>query len=426
MEIAILVSAVLAVVLNIVIILLIVLRHDPEQMIGQSEKRITDDIENLQQGQSREISDLKAAVVETKGQISEKVTERMQGIREEMAGQLLAINERLEKNVRDNYEGQEKINSRLSESLLRLQTMTEEKLNGIQKDVNEKLDASLNKRLEESFDKVTTQLGQLYKSLGELGEMSDGIASLNKTLTNVKTRGTWGEMQLGSILAETMTPAQYESNVKVKKNSDDLVEFAIRIPSREREDEVVYLPVDSKFPLDIYGQVADAAVSGDPARYDKARKELERRIKDEAKTIRDKYIAPPVTTDFALMFLPTESLYAEVLRIDGLAEFCQNKYRVILSGPTTITALLNSLRVGFANIAINKKTSEVQHLLEAVKAQYGKLDEIIDKTKKQLETAVKSTDELKNRTSMIRRKMSKVVEIDVAESDALLMGDADE
>ena len=331
------------------------------------------------------------------------------------------INEKLVETVKENSEGQKKISDNLSESLLKIQTLTEEKLNGIQKDVNDKLDASLNKRLDESFEKVTNQLTQLYKSLGELGEMSDGISNLNKTLSNVKTRGTWGEIQLGNILEETMTEAQYAKNIKLKKNSDDIVEFAIKIPAREEGDEIIYLPIDSKFPLDIYGNLVDAADSGVKENYDKYVKELEVRIKTEAKSIRDKYVIPPVTTDFAIMFLPTESLYAEVLRINGLAEFCQNKYRVIIASPSTITALLNSLRVGFANVALNKKTAEVRKILEAVKAQYGKLDELIDTTKKKLEAAVTSTDNLKERTRKIQKSMSKIGEIDQKEADNILM-----
>jgi len=346
---------------------------------------------------------------------------RMDSFKASVGDSLKDINSKLLETVKENAEGQKQIKESLSESLLRIQTLTEEKLDRIQKDVNDKLDASLNKRLDESFEKVTNQLTQLYKSLGELGEMSDGISNLNKTLSNVKTRGTWGEIQLGNILEETMTEAQYVKNIKLKKNSDDIVEYAIKIPAREEGDEFVYLPIDSKFPLDIYGNLVDAADSGSKESYDMYVKELENRIKFEAKSIRDKYVVPPMTTDFAIMFLPTESMYAEVLRINGLAEFCQNKFRIIIASPSTITALLNSLRVGFANVALNKKTAEVRKILEAVKSQYGKLDELIDATKKKLDAAVVSTENLKDRTRKIQKSMSKIGEIDPQEADSILM-----
>ncbi len=419
--------ALLAVV--IVLLIIVLVRQSAaggyKKTISESEERILSSIDDLSDNQIARFSDMKIAVNESGHGITDKINEqfsdmirkdaearqtsndrmsegiakmqesmevKMGGLKDDLSSGLKDINEKLVETVKENAESQQKISDNLSESLSKIQNMTEEKLLGIQKEVNDKLDASLNKRLDESFEKVTNQLTQLYKSLGELGEMSDGIANLNKTLSNVKTRGTWGEIQLGSILEQTMTDSQYTKNVKVKKNSEDLVEFAIKIPSRDDEEKPVLLPIDSKFPLDIYGNLVDAADDGNKEAYEKYSKELENRIKSEAKTIRDKYVNPPVTTDFAIMFLPTESLYAEVLRINGLAEFCQNKYRIIIASPSTITALLNSLRVGFANIALNKKTAEVRKILEAVKAQYGIFDELIETTKKKLQAAVTSTD----------------------------------
>ncbi len=453
--------ALLAVV--IVLLIIVLVRQSAaggyKKTISESEERILSSIDDLSDNQIARFSDMKIAVNENGHGITDKINEqfsdmirkdaearqtsndrmsdgiakmqqsmevKMGGLKDDLSSGLKDINEKLVETVKENAESQQKISDNLSESLSKIQNMTEEKLLGIQKEVNDKLDASLNKRLDESFEKVTNQLTQLYKSLGELGEMSDGIANLNKTLSNVKTRGTWGEIQLGSILEQTMTDSQYTKNVKVKKNSEDLVEFAIKIPSRDDEEKPVLLPIDSKFPLDIYGNLVDAADDGNKEAYEKYSKELENRIKNEAKTIRDKYVNPPVTTDFAVMFLPTESLYAEVLRINGLAEFCQNKYRIIIASPSTITALLNSLRVGFANIALNKKTAEVRKILEAVKAQYGIFDELIETTKKKLQAAVTSTDELKDRTVKIRNKMSKIGEIDQKESDAILLIEEDQ
>ena len=416
----ILISIGIIVLLNVIIIILLGPVRNTKDQVFDSEKRVTNDIEMLQQAQNGAFSDIKGTVIETQGNISEKITDRFDNIRGELRDNLEIVNDRLAQSIKENGSSLEKINNSLSENLLKIQTLTEEKLDNIQKDVNRKLDDSLNRRLDESFEKVTNQLGQLYKSLGELGEMSDGIASLNKTLTNVKTRGTWGEMQLGNILELTMSPSQYDRNVKLKNSTDDLVEFALKIPSKDDEESFVYLPIDSKFPLDIYQNLLDAAESGEKSKYNSAIKQLEIRIKTEAKTIRDKYINPSKTTDFAIMFLPTESLYAEVLRINGLAEFCQTKYKVIVASPTTITALLNSLRVGFANVAINKKTAEVKKLLQAVKTQYVKLNDLIDKTSKQLEGASKSTGMLKERTRLINKKLAGITELDVKESEKIL------
>ena len=370
-------------------------------------------IQGVQTGLSQTLRSMGSMLGDHMERIDRSVTGNMQSTARNLADVSEKLDQRMIDLLKENAGGQEKMIRTLTENLDRIQHSTEEKLTGIQNDVNKKLDISLNKRLDESFEKVSTQLSELYKSLGELSEMSDGISSLNKTLSNVKTRGTWGEIQLGSILEETMQEGQFVRNIKLRKDSDDMVEFAVRIPSKEDSTEVIYLPIDSKFPVDRYNCVVDASATGDKEALDKAVRELAQRIKEEARTIRDKYIVPPVTTDFAIMFLPTEAMYAEVLRINGLAEYCQNNYRVVISGPSTITALLNSLRIGFANLALNKKTAEVRKMLQAVKTQYGKLDELIEQTRKKLDAAVVSTDRLKERTAKIQKSMSK---IDVLES----------
>lgn len=331
-----------------------------------------------------------------------------------------SINERFIEVLKQDADSQEKLRNTLSENLDKIQSLTEKKLSDIQADMSEKLDTSLNKRIDESFEKVSTQLSQLYKSLGELSEMSDGISSLNRTLSNVKTRGTWGEVQLGALLEDVLDASQYESNVKIKASSDDLVEYAVKMPSREEEGTYVYLPIDSKFPMDRYEEIIRASEAGDAELSAKAVKDLEQRIKLEARTIRDKYVTPPKTTDFAIMFLPTESLYAEVIRIPGLMAFCQNQTRVLIAGPTTLAALLNSLKVGFRNVALSKKTAEIRKMLEAIKTQYGKLDELIEGSKRKLEAAMSANEELQKRTGIIIRKMNKIGELEMAESDELL------
>lgn len=315
---------------------------------------------------------------------------------------------------------QKELLATLQKALIDMQNLNETKLNQIQNSMNEKLDKSLNDRLDSSFKQVVEQLNSLYKSIGELNKLSSGVNDLNKTLSNVKTRGIWGEIQLQGILEETMSAKQYETNIVTKHNSNDRVEFAIKIPSKTDDSEFIYLPIDSKFPSDIYNKIVNASEAGDIVAIQAATKELEQRIKTEARTIRDKYIDPPNTTDFAIMFLPTESLYAEVLRINGLSEWCQVNCKVVISGPTTITALLNSLRLGFSNLALNKKSKEVLKLLQAVKTQYSTLNELIDKTQKKLNEAVNSTEALKSRTQMIQKKMSKIEELDTDSSNELL------
>ena len=238
---------------------------------------------------------------------------------------------------------QDSVTRTLTESMDRLQSSNEEKLDQIRGVVDEKLDKTLNERLDTNFKMVGDQLGLLYKSLGELQSLSSGVSDLNRTLANVKTRGVWGEVQLGRILEQTMTKSQYAANVATKPNSDDRVEYAVLFPAQDGSGEQVYLPIDAKFPSDIYNRIIEAGESGDAKVMAAVTQELKVRILDEARTIRDKYLSPPHTTNYGIMFLPTEGLYAEVLRIDGLTEKCQ-QIGVIVAGPTTITAILNSLQ----------------------------------------------------------------------------------
>lgn len=307
----------------------------------------------------------------------------------------------------------------LKESLTEIRKMNEDKLNEINKAVSDKLDKSLNERLDSSFKQIGERLGDLYKSLGELNKLSSGVTDLNKTLSNVKSRGIWGEIQLKNIFEDIMTSNQYEENFITKKGSNERVEFAVKIPSKTDDKEFIYLPIDSKFPLDVYNKIVIASNNFDKENMVAATKELEQRIKAEAKSIKDKYLDVPNTTDFAVMFLPTESLYSEVLRIDGLNEFCQKNYKVIISGPTTITALLNSLRVGFSNLTLSKKTEEIIKILQNVKSQYQNLNELIDKTQKKLSEAMSSTEKLKDRTRIIQNKMAKI-ELPEENGDKLL------
>ena len=317
---------------------------------------------------------------------------------------------------KENTEHSEKMNRTLKESIREIQESNEKKLTEIQDNVNEKLDKSLNERLDVSFRQIGEQLAGLNKSIGELQSLSSGVMDLQKTLSNVKTRGVYGEIQLGNILASTMDASQYEENVATKRESNERVEFAIKIPDKEDMGEFVYLPIDSKFPADVYTRIVDASNAGDGEALKAASKELETRIKQEAKTIADKYIDAPKTTDFAIMFLPTEGLYSEVLRIPGLTEWCQNDAKVVISGPTTITALLNSLSIGFKYLTVNKNSKDILKTLSAVKTQYDKFGVLISKTQKKLSEAQRYTDDMQHRSQMIQRRLTKIDSVSEEES----------
>ena len=287
--------------------------------------------------------------------------------------------------------------------------------------VDEKLQSTLEKRLGESFKQVSERLEQVYRGLGEMRSLATGVGDLKKVLTNVKTRGTWGEIRLSNILEQILTPDQYEVNVATKKASGERVEFAIKLPGQgANKEKIVWLPIDSKFPQEDYQRLLDAQEAADKVLAEKSVKSLETRVKAEAKAIREKYIDPPNTTDFGIMFLPVEGLYAEVLRRPGLCDSLQRDYRIVVTGPTTLAALLNSLHMGFRTLAIEKRSSEVWELLGAVKTQFGKFGEVLAKTKKKLQEASNTIDRAEVRTRVISRKLSKVQELPLADSAKLI------
>ena len=319
--------------------------------------------------------------------------------------------------------GQEKMEKSLTDAVETMQKANKEKLDDIQTDINKKLDLSLNERLDKSFKTVGEQLNKLYESLGELSKLEGGVSSLNKTLSNVKTRGIFGEMQLENILSDILSPSLYDKNVVTKTSKDanrDAVEFAIKIPDKESFGEFMYLPIDSKFPVTIYDKIQRASEDSDAQALNAAVKELEQRVKSDARDIQTKYLDPPQTTDFGIMFLPTESLYAEVLRIPGLVEECRNKYHVVITGPATVTALINSLSIGFRYMAVNRDSQNILKLLSAIKTQYQTLSDLIVTADNRLELARKATSDLKKRTDIINRKLSSVEEIDPVEARTLL------
>lgn len=317
---------------------------------------------------------------------------------------LIRIQESTEKRLREDSKN---VNETILNGLKNIQEANDRKLSDIQQDMDKKLDKNLHARLDESFKQVGDRLESLYKSLGELKSLESGVVSLNKTLSNVKARGVYGEMALENLLANILDKSQYETNVATRPRSTERVEFAVKIPDKENKG-FIYLPIDSKFPGDIYGKVLEAAENADVENLKVAINELKMRIRKEAMTIRDKYIAPPHTTDFAIMFLPTEGLYSEVLRIDGLVEECQQKYKIVVAGPTTLTAILNSLSVGFKYLTVNKKSEEIMKLLGNFKSQFVKFNELIVKTQDRISHAQKAAEQLSERSGMIQKKLDKV------------------
>ena len=301
----------------------------------------------------------------------------------------------------------DQVTATLNERLGAIQADSAQKLEEMRKTVDEKLHATLEQRLGESFKQVSDRLEQVHRGLGEMQTLATGVGDLKRVLTNVKSRGTWGEVQLGALIEQTLTIDQYSKNISTRPGSRDLVEFAIRLPGQDASSPV-WLPVDAKFPVEDYQRLMDAQDRADLVEMESSAKALENRIKSEAKTIREKYVEPPYTTDFAILFLPTEGLYAEVMRRQGLLEALQRDYRVTVAGPSTFSALLNSLHMGFKTLAIEKRSSEIWNTLGQIKMEFGKFGEVIDATKKKLEAATKSFDAVDVRTRQINKKLSGV------------------
>ena len=296
-----------------------------------------------------------------------------------------------------------------NEKFVELTKSTEENLEKMRVTVDEKLQSTLERRLSESFKVVSERLEQVHKGLGEMQSLAAGVGDLKKVLSNTKTRGVLGEVQLERILEQFLSPEQYEKNVITKKGSRETVEFAIKLPGKDYDNKTVYLPLDAKFPLEVYNKLLDAYDLQNQAQIDAASKNLERFIKKSAKDIRDKYIDPPNTTDFGLMFLPTEGIYAEVVKNQSLVEFVQREYNINITGPTTLVALLNSLQMGFRSLAIEKHSSEVWKILGAVKTEFSKFETVLNSAQNKLNQASSEIDKLVGtRTRQINRKLKNV------------------
>ena len=335
--------------------------------------------------------------------------------------QLESVTAQVQALVETNQQRLEGLRATISEQLGEMREANEKKLEEMRRTVDEKLQGTLEKRLGESFKLVREQLDAVHKGLGEMQSLATGVGDLKNVLTNVKVRGTWAEYQLGAILEQVLTPEQFDRNVATHENSSERVEFAIRLPGRSDDpNDCVWLPIDSKFPQEDYIRLTEASESADAEAVAQSTRDLMRSVTQSAKTIAEKYLNPPHTTDFAVLYLPTEGLYAEVLRQPGMVSQLQQDYRVVVSGPTTIAALLNSLRLGFRSLAIEQQASEVWQVLAAVKTEFGKFGEVLDKVKKQLATASNTIDQTQTRTRAMARKLHKVEQLPSGESDELL------
>jgi DNA recombination protein RmuC len=355
-------------------------------------------------------------------------------LRDEFRNNRVETSESIERLTKSLVQAHDALRSSIETRIDSMRNVVEQRLHDIQRDnadkleqmrltVDEKLQGTLETQLSQSFRQVSDRLEQVYKGLGEMQVLATGVGDLKRVLTNVKARGTWGEVQLGALLAQVLAPDQYAMNIGTTDNGAERVEFAIRLPGPSgKEHESVLLPIDSKFPLEDYQTLLDATDRADAERIEEAGHRLEVQVQNSAKAISTKYINPPTTTDFAIMFLPNEGLYAEVLRHPALVDVVQRDYRIVIAGPTTLWAILTSLQMGFRTVAIERRSSEVWALLGAVKTEFGKFGTVLDGIQKNLSRAGTKIDEARKGTRTIQRKLTDVQELPSADAALLLDG----
>ena len=396
--------------------------QDTDRLFANQE-RLSENIMALREQMAQQSNALYGAVRDefSKSRLENNAQQSQQ--RKELTANMTEMAGKIEKMNTDNYAFNLKMSEMISNNLLEMRKGNEEKLEQMRITVDEKLSETLTKRLDSSFRTVSEQLENVYKSLGEMKILSTGVTenvtSLNRILTNVKARGTWAEVQLEGLLDQTI-PGMFEKNVMTNPASKNIVEFAVKIPSGDDKSAMTYLPIDSKFPVESYIRLCDAADRGDTAAAEAERKALETTVINQAKEIK-KYINEPTTTPFAIMYLATEGLYSEIISSkNAVAERCQSEFSVMIAGPSTITALLNSLSVGFRAMAINEKAKEVRVVLAAAKVQYDKFGVLLDKARKKITEAGKSLDDAQSRNNIIQKKLKSVEEIDRSSAEEIL------
>ncbi len=387
-------------------------------------EEVTQTISALGEGLSKTQNSLTETLSKDQATLREGLSTSLTGQAKLQQEQLTGFSRQLKDMEKSNTEALEKIRTTLDTRVRQLQEDNEKKLEEMRKTVDEKLQGTLEKRLGESFKLVSERLEAVQQGLGEMKNLATGVGDLKRVLTNVKSRGTWAEVQLGAILEEFLAPGQFVRNQSTKKGSSDVVEFAIRLPGRPNDPKSqVWLPIDSKFPQEDYLRLQDAAEAGDVEGVQKAGDALSRTLRVEAQKIQEKYLDPPGTTDFGIMFLATEGLYAEALRQPGLVPELQQKFRIVVAGPTTLAAILSSLRMGFQTLAIEKRASEVWEVLGAVKSEFGKFGEVLAKVKRQLGTVGNTIKMAERRTRAMERRLQSVQELPAEEArDILAIG----
>ena len=387
----------------------------------RGEREFRDEVARNREESNAQARSLREELNASVQRLSDSVVQRITGLSGLQKQQLDGFAGQMNRLTESNEQKLDSLRTVVETKLAQIQTDNAGKLEEMRRTVDEKLSGTLDQRLGESFKLVSDRLEQVHKGLGEMQTLASGVGDLKKVLTNIKVRGTWGEMQLGNLLEQILAPEQYAQNVQTKPDSGERVEFALKLPGwDERDGEVVWLPIDAKFPKEDYERLVDASERGDPEAVEEAGKQLENRIKLEAKDIRDKYIDPPHTTDFGILYLSTEGLYAEVLRRPGLMTTLQRDYRVNVTGPTTLAALLNSLQMGFRTLAIQKRSSEVWNLLGAIKGEFKKFGEVIEKVETKIREAGNVIEKAKTRSRAIERKLRSVEELPAPAAQAIL------
>jgi DNA recombination protein RmuC len=404
--------------------------------IERLERELRDELGRQGQGTRGDLATFQQMLLAQSGDVARTQNEQIDAFRVQLAATqqqtdaaLRRFSDTLAEQLRLLSEANERRQGEMRQAvetrLLALQEGNEKKLEQMRATVDEKLQSTLEQRLGESFKQVADRLEQVHKGLGEMQTLARDVGALNRVLTNVKTRGVFGEVQLAALLEQVFTPEQYATNVATVPGSGERVEFAIRLPGRgagRADDAPLWLPIDAKFPREDYERLLDASERADAAAMEAAAKAIETRLRLEARTIREKYVSPPHTTDFAILFLPTEGLYAEALRRPGMAEALQREHKVMLAGPTTLLALLNSLQMGFRTLALEKRSAEVWEVLGAVKTEFGKFGDVLAKTRKKLEEASNTIDQAETRTRAMARQLRSVEAMTDSRAAQLLPG----
>ncbi len=406
--------------LNLVLIIL-TLKRMADSRKDKDDQTIQDELRSLRDDVTRSDREIRNEIRTSQVTTANTLVKTIGELGETQARQIKSGTEAITSLTQSNEKRLDEVRTTVDKRLQSMQTSNEDKLDQMRKTVDEKLQSTLEKRLGESFNQVSKRLEEVQRGLGEMQELATGVGDLQRVLTNVKTRGTWGEVQLGALLEDILTPDQYNSNVQLNADSREQVEYAVRLPGNDNQpNSCVWLPIDSKFPLADYESIVDASDDADKEATERAITNFLSTVRNEAQNISEKYIAPPMTTDFAIIFLPTEGLYGEVLRAPGEVTHLLQHYRIVVAGPTTLAAILSSLRMGFRTLAIEKRSSEVWEILAAVKTEFGKFGDVMAKLKKQLNTASNTVDQTQTRTRAMERQLQTVEELPTDEASVRL------